>query len=153
MKYYIFILVILISSCRGEDFLPDVDALRDPNLIGTWREAEGSVNALDSTFIVFTNDGYFGGTYYVNNKQLNGFTDLDGLWHNIYLTDDDTKKGKYYTASLTKHWTNGRWEHEEYYYYSNDKDTLIMVSDNYEYKYVRNEYQLIFNKYKYIGIE
>jgi len=152
MKYYILFLIVIISSCQSKHFLPESDALRDPDLFGTWRSVENIENP-DSIFRVFTTDGYYGQISYANNEYLKGFTDLDGLWHNIYLPDGSTSKGKCYIASLTKHWTNGRWEQEGIYYFSKDKDTLFRVSGDNEYKYVHNEYQLKFNKSKYTGME
>lgn len=153
MKYLSIICVFLLfASCEPEEFFPDPNADRDENLFGTWRNID--THKADSSFIVFSSIGYYGSTSFINNNQIKGFTNLDGLWHNltIYNLNDI---GQYYTAGTSKHWTNGRWESESYYMLSETNDTLYLGStkENLTDIYVRNDYQLIYDGPDYVGID
>ncbi len=152
-KQLILVLVDLnaIVACRKEYF-PDLNALRDENLIGTWRHIDSP--QADSSFIVFTKEGYYGSTYWVNNAQLRAFVNLDGIWQNTSIASAQTT-GQIYTAATSKHWTHQRWTSENYYMMSLTNDTLYLGSDDWNLKdiYIRNNYQIIYDGPNYIGID
>ncbi|WP_235208377.1 hypothetical protein, partial [Saccharicrinis fermentans] len=148
----LYLFLLFFTSCEPKEFFPDPNSQRDENLFGTWRNID--TPKADSSFVIFTSTGYYGNTSFINNNQITGFTNLDGLWYNltIYGLNDI---GKYYTASTSKHWTNGRWESESYYILNETNDTLYLGSskDNLNDIYIRNDYQLIYDGPDYVGID
>jgi hypothetical protein len=150
---YLTAIVFIFIACEKE-YIPDEDAYRDSNLIGTWKSSY-IIDPNDSSgLFVFTQDGYAESTYWINNDQLKGFKDLSGLWHNI--TEPDEKGiGKFYHASIYKHWTNGRWEKEKYYRVIGNQDTLLLGSEYNKLTdtLIWNSYQLKYNGPKYVSID
>jgi len=152
------ILVVSLSltfmSCEPKEFYPDINSIRDPNLIGTWRYLTDFNPEDSSGLFVFTIEGYADGTYWVNNQQMKGFFDLGGLWYNIQLPDDN-EIGEVYHASRYDSWQMRRWESNFYYKLSSNKDTLLkgrkynLFTDT----LVWNEYQLVFEGADYIRID
>jgi len=146
-------------SCEPQIYLPDSNADRDTDLFGTWRLLSNSIE--DSSLYIFTNDGYVGSTSYVNNDQMNGFTNLHEIWENLeYIASDGW--GKIYIADASSFWTKRRSENEKYYKFSDSKDTLYLAYINLRTKeadkenpstFIKSEIQLIYEGAKYLGID
>ena len=149
----IVILTFILMSCEPKVYYPDDNSSRDINIIGTWRFKSSEV--VDSSgLFVFTEEGFADYTYWVNNDQMIGFFDLGGLWYNIDLPDEKGI-GKIYHASTSSSWQMRRWESNILYKISREKDTL-MIGSNYNTitdTLVWNDYQLIYNGAKYVGID
>lgn len=151
MKYFLFIFVaILLFSCETKEYTPSTEKQRDSLLIGTWRNI--NIPKEDSSFTVFTNDGYYGSSYWVNNKQIHGFTNLYGLWHSIEMSDS-TSLGSYYRASIYEEWTSKRWTGNDFYKIKNDTLYVGSKENKLNTIYVKNSYQLIFDNKYYTGID
>ena len=160
MKFLImFLSIALLSACEPQEYFPDVNADRDADLFGTWQSVDQSSE--DSSFYVFTSQGYIGSTNYINNAQLKGFTNLDQIWHNIEGIAEDGW-GKIYIADGSSSWTMKRNVNEKYYRLSESKDTLYLAYISLKTKqadkskpdvFLRNSYQLKFDGPKYVGIE
>ena len=157
--FYVIVCVLAITSCEPKEYLPDLNATRDIDLFGTWRSIEVPID--DSSFYVFTDEGYVGSTYYVNNAQLEGFTNLYQIWKNTESVGNDGW-GKVYIADASSHWTMRRNENEEYYRLSESKDTLYLVYINLKTKeanfdepsiFMKNDFQLVYNGPTYVGID
>lgn len=157
--FFVMIGMLIIQSCDPKIYSPELDALRDPDLFGTWRSIYNTEK--DSSFFVFTDEGYVGSTTYINNAQMNGFSNLHEIWKNIEEIDADGW-GKIYIADGSSFWTMQRNENEHYYKLSESKDSLFLSYVNLRTKeankekpdtFLRNYYQLIYDGSTYIGIE
>lgn len=153
VKISIVIMLFILMSCEPKVYYPEDDSSRDINLVGTWR-FKYSDEVDSSGLFVFTKEGFADNTYWVSNNQMIGFFDLGGLWYNIYLPDEKGI-GKIYHASTSSSWQMRRWESNIFYKISREKDTLI-IGSNYNTitdTLVWNDYQLIYNGAKYVGID
>ncbi len=158
--FLIFFLVIVFAGCEPKEYFPDVNAERDADLFGTWRSID-DLSSEDSSFYVFTNQGYVGSTSYINNAQIKGFTNLYQIWHNIESIAEDGW-GKVFIGDASSYWTMRRNENEKYYRLSESKDTLYMSYVNLKTKkankekpdiFIKNSYQLLFDGPNYLGID
>lgn len=150
---------MLLSGCETKEYYPDINAERDVNLFGTWRFVDSSPQ--DSSLYVFTSDGYVGSSYFVDNDQIYGFTNLYLLWKNVELIGADGW-GKIYVAETSSSWQKMRSENEEYYKLSENNDTLYLAYIDLKTKesdkdspsiLVRNDYQLLFDGPFFIEID
>ena len=157
--FFLIACLLAITSCELKEFSPDLNAERDDDLFGTWRFIETPIE--DSSFYVFTDEGYVDATSYTNNAQLKGFTNLYQIWKNIEMIGDDGW-GKLYKADSYSYWTMRRNENEEYYRLSESKDTLFLVYVNLKTKeankeepaiFIKNDFQLIYDGQIYVGID
>lgn len=147
--FYLIVAVLLLLSCEEDEYFPDENALRDENLIGTWKNVLRSPQ--DSNCIVFTKDGYYGS--FDVSKGYN--TELYSLWHNITLPTDSSEGLFYTTATSGPKKTSKRGEYQEYYRFSKHNDTLFILNQNTVRSpsiYLRSSYQLVFDKQYYIGL-
>lgn len=161
MRTALFLILIFVSliSCQEKSYYPNTSAYRDPDLVGTWRYDVS--NNEDSTFIVYTAEGYTGCSYYVNNAQIEGFTGLHQIWQNIEEVGNDGW-GKIYHADDFSSWVKWRSEDEAFYRISESKDTLFYCYINLKTKkanknkpevYIRNAFQLIFDGPTWVCID
>lgn len=147
---YLIAVMLLLISCEKDEYFPDEHALRDENLIGTWKNVLRSPE--DSSCIVFTHDGYYG-SFDISTDYA---TELYNLWHNITLPSDTSEGLFYTTATSGPKNTKKRGEYQEYYRTSSQNDTLFILNSNTAISpaiYLRTEYQLIFDKQYYVGID
>lgn len=145
-------IVFLLTACETENFSPNQNALRDVNLIGTWRPVHYETK---DYLTVFTTDGYYGTTSLIDRPWHRGFTGLSMLWHNITLPSE-FELGEIYVADNYHAWTKKRHEGYMSYKLSENYDTLYFSNSSeasgYE-AYIKNDFDLLFDGVNWIGVD
>ncbi|MCG8578990.1 MAG: hypothetical protein MI866_03695, partial [Bacteroidales bacterium] len=89
----VVILLLSVNSCGMDYFYPDSDSYREPDLIGTWGFA--NVSKLDSSVVVFTEDGYHDVFRNPEIRSTVFFGSLSMIWHNIDNDSGTIFRGDY----------------------------------------------------------